>query len=52
LKEDHLRGLARKGEVERKATELPGEQDIKVSDSLRVVFNERARRGAGKGDRK
>ncbi len=51
LKEDHLRGLARKGEVERNATELPGEQDIQVSDSLRAVFNEKARRGAGKGDK-
>jgi len=52
LKEDHLRSLARKGETVKTAGEFPGEKDIELSDNLREIFNIRARREGGKGDRK
>ncbi len=52
LKEDHLRNLARKGETVKTAGEFPGEKDIELTDSLREIFNIRARREGGKGDRK
>ena len=52
LKEDHLRSLARKGETVKTAGEFPGEKDIELTDNLREIFNIRARREGGKGDRK
>ena len=52
LKEDHLRSLARKGETVKTAGEFPGEKDIELTDNLREIFNRRARREGGKGDRK
>jgi DNA primase len=52
LKEDHLRSLARKGEMVKTAGEFPGEKDIELTDNLREIFNRRARREGGKGDRK
>lgn len=52
LKEDYLRSLARKGETVKTAGEFPGEKDIELTDNLREIFNIRARREGGKGDRK
>ncbi|HEY95810.1 MAG TPA: DNA primase [Dehalococcoidia bacterium] len=52
LKEDHLRSLARKGETIKTAGEFPGEKDVELTDSLREIFNIRAKREGGKGDRK
>ena len=52
LKEDYLRSLARKGEMVKTAGEFPGEKDIELTDNLREIFNRRARREGGKGDRK
>ncbi|UCD09813.1 MAG: DNA primase [Dehalococcoidales bacterium] len=52
LKEEHLRSLARKGETIKTAGEFPGEKDIELTDNLREIFNIRARREGGKGDRK
>jgi DNA primase len=52
LKEDHLRSLARKGETVKTAGEFPGEKDVELTDNLREIFNIRARREGGKGDRK
>jgi len=49
LQEEYFRGLARKrataSEVEGTATKLPEEQDIEVSDGLRKVFAQKARKG-------
>ncbi|MBN2240470.1 MAG: DNA primase [Dehalococcoidales bacterium] len=52
LKEDYLRSLARKGETVKAAGELPGEKDLELTDNLREIFNEKARREGGKGERK
>ena len=52
LKEDHLRSLARKGETVKMAGEFPGEKDIELTNNLREIFNTKARREGGKGDRK
>lgn len=51
LREEYLKGLARKGEMGRTPKEFPGEKDIELTDGLREVFNRRARRD-GKGDKR
>ncbi len=56
LREDYLRSLARKRattlETDGSAKELPGEKDTEIVDGLREVFSQKARRGAGKGEKK
>lgn len=51
LKEDYLRSLARIAETVKMAGELPGEKDVELTNKLLEIFNTRAGREWGKGEK-